>query len=257
MKQTDEPTPGPTGGKPTLTISPITGCEMNAEDKPTMVMQTFSNLRNVSFCEVILWCGEGGTYGTSGLNDPRDSCPEVLYKGLTTEGLARQYRVESASLNPPRGRRIWILDTLAIPTSTTVRDFNGLKAHYWGELPPGPDGKPMVLNPKLVQYNPVYFKRSSVITFEKGKPVFLLKDAEGTTWVYKNYTTAMDSTLTYEDLPKLNERLKELPAGWKFWTRILDQDLVLTPLGGKARIMWDELGGSWDALDPGTVNYVP
>ena len=40
----------------------IPGCEMNAQDKATMVMQTFSNMRDVSFCEVILWCGEGGTY---------------------------------------------------------------------------------------------------------------------------------------------------------------------------------------------------
>ena len=138
-----------------------------------------------------------------------------------------------------------------------MRDFNGLKAHYWGELPPGPDGKPLVLNPAMLEYRPLFFKRSSIITFEKGKPAFLLKDAEGITWVYKNYTTAMDPTLTYEDLPNLGARLKRLPAGWQLWTTTLDRDLVLTPLGGKARIMWDELGGSWDALDPGTVNYVP
>ena len=235
----------------------IPGCEMNAEDKATMVMMKFSNLRNVSFCEVILWCGEGGTYGTSGLNDPRDSCPEVLYKGLSNEALASRHKVKSASLNPPRGRRYWLLDRLEIPTSTTVRDFNGLKAHYWGQLEPGPGGEPLKLDPTKVKYMPVYFNRNSVITFEKDKPVFLLEDNKGITWVYKNYTTAMDLTLTYKDLPNLDKRLRQLPAGFTFRTRTLDKDLLIKAVDGKARIMWDELGGSWDALDPGVANYQP
>ncbi len=88
-------------------------------------------------------------------------------------------------------------------------------------------------------------------------PVFLLKDSEGTTPIYKNYTTAMDPTLTYEVLPKLDKRLKHLPAGFKFNTRTLDRDLVIKAVGRKGRIMWDELGGSWDALDPGVANYQP
>jgi hypothetical protein len=38
----------------------------------------------------------------------------------------------------------------------------------------------------------------------------------------------------------------------------LDQDLRLSvPANGKARIMWDELGDSWDALDPGVGSYQP
>jgi hypothetical protein len=138
-----------------------------------------------------------------------------------------------------------------------VRDFNGLKAHYWGQIEPGPDGEPMKLDPRKLQYMPVYFERNSVITFEMGKPVFLLEDNEDITWVYKNYTTAMDPTLTYPDLPMLDNRLKNLPAGWKFRTKTLDQNLVLKAVNGKARIMWDELGGSWDALDPGVANYQP
>ncbi len=245
---TPEPVPG---------SAAIPGCEMNAHDKANMEMMTFLNVRNVSFCEVIVWCGDGGTYGTTGLNDPSDSCPATLYKGLNEQTLAKQYQVKSVSLNPPRGRRIWLLDKIEIPTSTTVRDFNGLKAHYWGEVEATPTGEPLKLDPTKMQYIPVYFKRNSFITFEKGKPVFLLEDNEDITWVYKNYTTAMDPTLTYPDLPMLDKRLKNLPAGWKFRTKTLDQDLVLKAVSGKARIMWDELGGSWDALDPGVANYQP
>ena len=67
----------------------------------------------------------------------------------------------------------------------------------------------------------------------------------------------MDPTLTYADLPMLDKRLKNLPEGFKFRTKTLDQDLVLKAVNGKARIMWDELGGSWDALDPGVANHKP
>jgi hypothetical protein len=104
---------------------------------------------------------------------------------------------------------------------------------------------------------PVYFNRNSVITFEKDKPVFLLEDNKGITWVYKNYTTAMDLTLTYKDLPNLDKRRRQLPVGFTFRTRTLDKDLIIKAVDGKARIMWDELGGSWDALDPGVANYQP
>ena len=131
-----------------------------------------------------------------------------------------------------------------------MRDFNGLKAHYWGQPEPGPTGEPMKPDPTKIQYMPVYFNRNSVITFEKDQPVFLPEDNGGTTWVYKNYTKTVDPTLTYEDLPKLDKRLKSLPAGNKFRTKTLDRDLIIKAVDGKVRIMWDERGGSWDALDP-------
>jgi hypothetical protein len=97
--------------------------------------------------------------------------------------------------------------------------------------------------------------RNSVITSEKDKLVFPLKDNEGTTWIYKNYTTATDPAQTYEDLPNLDTRLKNLPSVLKFYTRPPDRDPVLKAVGGKARIIWDDRGGSWDALDPGVANY--
>jgi hypothetical protein len=67
----------------------------------------------------------------------------------------------------------------------------------------------------------------------------------------------MDPTLTYAALPKLGKRRKNLPAGFKFRTKTLDQDLAIKAVNRKARIMWDDLGGSWDAMDPGVANYQP
>ena len=76
--------PAPTA-KPTAvptTVVPINGCDMNAQDKASMAFMNNTNLRNVSFCEIIVWCGDGGTYNTMSLNAKGDSCPEALFLGL-------------------------------------------------------------------------------------------------------------------------------------------------------------------------------
>lgn len=235
------------------------GCEMMKLDKDAMVMTRSTNLRNVSWGEVILWCGNGATYNTHGLNDPKDSMPESLYKKLDKASLAKQYQVSAVSLNPDSGRRYWTCDELEINTAPTVHDFNGLKARYVGYLPPNRDGSPMDLSPATIpnfMYKPLEFKRSSIIVFKSGKPVFLLTDPNGISWVIKTFQTGVDPTLTYEGLATIDKRYKHLPQGWKFRTVVLDKDLVITAKGSQ-RIMWDEFGGSWDALDPDTVNFVP
>ena len=76
-------------------------------------------------------------------------------------------------------------------------------------------------------------------------------------WKEKKLYAFQTGTLTYGDLPKLDKRFRHLPAGFTFRTKTLDRDLIIKAVGGKARIMGDELGGSWDALDPGVANYQP
>lgn len=68
------------------------GCDMAEQDKQSAVVTKFTNLRNKSFCEVILWCGGGETFGSTGLNDPKDSSPKDLHAGLDIEAIAKQYR---------------------------------------------------------------------------------------------------------------------------------------------------------------------
>lgn len=234
------------------------GCDMIRQDKATMVTQHNTNLRNVSWAEVILWCGNGGTYNTMSLNDPKDSAPEALFRQLDKAELAATYQVAAASTNPDTGRKFWTCDEIHIDGSTTVRDFNGLKARYVGDVP-APGGKPVDLSaagiPKFM-YKVMQFNRVSTIIFAKGKPVFLLDDANGTTWVNKNYQTGVDPTLTYEGMATLDQRLKHLPAGWKFRTVVIDRDLVIKA-DGVQRIMWDELGNAYDALEPGAVSFIP
>jgi hypothetical protein len=237
----------------------LTGCEMIEQDKATMTMVKNKNLRNIAWCEIILWCGDGGTFNTMGLNDPKDSAPEHLFKKLDKEKLAEKYDVKAVSLNPDSGRKFWTLDEFHIDGSTTIRNFEGIDARYVGDVGAKPDGSPQDLSidgiPKIM-YQVAMFMRTSTLVYNAGKPVFLIEDTDGNVWINKNYQTGVDPTLTIEGMATLDKRLKHFPESWKFRTVILEKDLVLNANGAQ-RIMWDELGGAYDALEEGTYNYMP
>jgi hypothetical protein len=247
------------GASPVSAKTVSAGCDMIEEDGRTMVMQENINLRNVSWAEVILWCGNGGTFNTMSLNDPKDSAPEAFFKKLDKTAFAEKYQVTAVSTNPDEGRKFWTCDEFHIEGSTVVRDFNGLKARYVGTVQAKPDGSPQSLSaadiPKFM-YKTNQFNRVSTLVFKKDRPVFLLDDPAGTTWVIKAYSTNVDKTLTYDALTTLDTRLKHLPEGWKFRSVVIDQDLIIKADGAQ-RIMWDELGNAYDALEPGSVNFKP
>ncbi len=228
----------------------LTGCEMLTVDKANAKMTKLTGMRNLSFCELIVGCenGTGALYGSAKLNEPNDPCPDKLWLTLDPEQVKKEYNLTNVQKNPPYGRKFWTLDTLEITVSDNVRIFNGdLEMAWWADIEPATE---------IIAYNPMTVGRDSIITFEKGNQVNLLTDPNGVTWIHKNYVTTPEAPMTYEQLPTLKTLLK-YPTGWTFQTKVLDRDLVLTPLNKKARIMWDDRNQSWDALDSGKVNYVP
>ena len=68
--------------------------------------------------------------------------------------------------------------------------------------------------------------------------------------------------LTIGNLHKVGSKLKNLPKGWKFETRVLTEDLSLDTMrsDGWASILRDELGCTYQACGYGgdtSANYVP
>ena len=59
----------------------------------------------------------------------------------------------------------------------------------------------------------------------------------------KSASLIVDPSQTYESLKDLGSRLTP-PPGWKFRTVVLEQDLILTPDEGAAKITQDELGNT-------------
>ncbi|AKB37135.1 hypothetical protein MSSAC_2545 [Methanosarcina siciliae C2J] len=227
------------------------GCDLVMKDGEEAEIMHFDNLRGLRYCEVFLMCGDAGSgfYNTMGLNneeDPRDTCPDSIMANFSTEAVKELYNVPGVALNPPR---YFVLDAGNIPVAPTVRDFDGLKAQWMGTVQAGAAfGKE--------PYMPTKVDRKSEIFFEKGKPVFILDDPDGTPWVMKSYTDFVDKNLTYEDLNTLDTKLK-LPSGWSYRVKVLDEDLILRPFKGTARITQDDLQNVYDAIDEGTANYKP
>jgi hypothetical protein len=108
----------------------------------------------------------------------------------------------------------------------------------------------------MAPYAPLQSHRKSSMTFEKGKPVFILEDPEGTPWVMQAFGQLVDTTLTYDGLADLGSKLKP-PAGWKYRVTVLDQDLTISTPEGFNWIVQDELQNTYDACKENACNFQP
>jgi len=95
-------------------------------------------------------------------------------------------------------------------------------------------------------YKPTTVERKSRQGYAKGQTVFILDDPDGTPWVMQAYSNIVDRNLAYDDLKTLDKKLK-LPSGWKYRVKVLDQDLEIGAIDGVARIVQDDLEGTYNA----------
>jgi hypothetical protein len=220
---------------------------------------TYKDLRGVIYCEVWLFTGNPQTgiagiyYNTSDLNnsaDKKNTCPASMWDKVTVKSLETQYDVIAGYKNGPRG---WTMDKIKLPVGPVVA-FDGIKSRWMGEgkLPPGVTLKAAHMEP----YKPLQSHRKSTMNFEKGKPVFILEDAEGTPWVMQAFAQLIDPTLTYDKLKDLGSKLKP-PAGWKFRVAVLDKELTISTPKGYNWIVQDELQNTYDACKDGACNFKP
>jgi hypothetical protein len=219
---------------------------------------TFTGLRGVQYCEVWLISGtpetgiSGDYYNTSNLNnrgDQKDTCPCNLWDKVNAKKLKAEYKVTTVYKNGPRG---WTMDSITIPVGP-VQSFEGLKTRWWGKgvLPKGAKFKAGV-----EPYKPLKSHRKSTFIFQKGKPVFILEDPDGTPWVMQAFSKIIDPNLTYDSLKNLGAKLK-LPPGWKYRVAVLDKDLMISTPQGYNWIVQDNLQNTYDACKEGASNYKP
>ena len=223
-------------------------------------MMRFENLRGVQYCEFNLFYAdiENATlyaemWNSTGLNNSADkmnTCPTDVWAKVDADKLAQENNVLAAWKNGPRG---WTMDWIELPVGE-VTAFDGWEGR-WFAAPTLPKG----VNPNVKgssAYKPLIVDRKSVMTFNKGQPVFILDGPDGTPWVMQAWGKIVDPTLEYDGLAKLGDKLK--PAeGWKFRTVVLDQDLTIKAVEGKAHLVQDELQNSYDGCTPGACSFQP
>jgi hypothetical protein len=233
-------------------ISILSGCSKAVPDFATTAPMTeYDNLRAMEYCEVFLIGGnpitknlKAAVYNTSYLNNqanPLVTCPADLWAKIDPEALKKQYDMLGIFKNGPR---MWVNDWIQIPIAKDVTTFDGGLQTHWFMTVSLP--KDMEVGKKgSTAYKPTIGHRNSVMGFVAGKPVFLLDDSDGNTWVMQASAQIVDPNLTYDQLANLGGKLK-LPPGWKFRVTVLDRDLNIKAINGDAWIVQDDLENTYD-----------
>lgn len=204
----------------------------------TAQVKTATNQRGTRYGEVLVVFSEDGeltahVYGTQLLND----CPQELWDSLDAEAIAKEMGALFVKLNGPR---YWVLDALGSkgqPIEPVLREFNGLLTRRIAVLALGS-------SPAQVPYTLRKVDRRVTMFFAAGSTVYELIDRDGLSYVMQAYCTGVDPTLDESSLAGLGGRL-QLPAGWTFQTRVLDDELIVDTSQSLATVLQDELENTY------------
>jgi hypothetical protein len=197
-----------------------------------------SDMRGVRYGEVLAVFERDGrfeaeVYGTQMLND----CPQERWEALDAAVIAQDLGALLVKLNGPRH---WMLDGLGTKVAVVepvLREFNGLLTRRIATVDLGTD-------PAVRPYVERHVDRGAVFFFDAGAPVHELVNPDGLAYVMQAYCVGVDPTLTQATLGLLGDRL-ELPDGWTFRTRVLDEELVVDTTATIATVLQDELENTY------------
>ncbi len=216
------------------------------QDGAQAKMTRITGLNDYRYCEIFLIGGnpfdlEGSVYNTTELNigaDQRDSCPAEMWSKVDPKALKDQFHVLGVFKNGPRH---WMYDWIETPIGD-VQKLNGLQIRWinYVQLPPN------MFQQGSTFYKPTTVERKSHQGYAKGQTVFILDDPKGTPWLMQAYSLIVDPNLKYADLRTLGTKLK-LPPGWNYRFKVLDSDLEVHAINGKAWIVQDDMEGTYNA----------
>jgi hypothetical protein len=190
-------------------------------------------------------------FTSKGIPASKDTAPQAQVEGLDFERIKKEFNLVGASLNGPK---LWTPDWSEVEVGVE-RDFNGIKAPWVAQLNMG--DKPGNVA-ETTPYKPMTIARKSALGWKKGTTVLLLDDASGNTYVMKGFQLGLTPKYTYEQFVAAGQsQFKQLPRGWKFRVKKLEEELIETPAGGVATIMADEFFNVYDKTGPGMSNYKP
>lgn len=190
---------------------------------------------------------EALVYNTTG----RGPCPDEEFSAIDVAQVASEHGCDLVWKNP---RRFWMMDTLTIDLVGEPATFGGVQFNLLARMrmPAGFDpGK----DQSAFAYRKTQIHRTSVYDFVAGRPVNLLRDPDGVTWVMQTFTNHVAHDLTEAGLAGLGSRLT-LPDGWRFRTVTLAQDLTVTT-NGLANIVPDDLANMYQGLIDGVADVDP
>ncbi len=198
-------------------------------------------LFNMRYCEILLAQVDSGeiiaeVWGTQSVN----LCPNELWEVLDKDLIAEEYNVTIAIMNGPR---YFVIDLSggSLPESDKENRFYGeLEMKYLTTMQ-----RPLSQQQSLA-YSIVEVDRNNVWYYRAGRKVYELTDPDGNRYIMQSYSQIVDHDLQLSDLENLGERL-ELPMGWSFSARIIDEDFAAEN-AGIAKVIQDELQNTYQLI---------
>lgn len=224
-------------------LATANACSTNSSSQTPSTSSTVAtaDMRDLRYCEVLLVSLSGtepiaSVYNTYPLND----CPEDTWAALDPKALATQFGANVALLNGPRH---WMINRVEkVGGSTNEKaDFGGIEMYKQAKVPIGS------LTEQARPYSPYSVSRSVIFTYNAGTEIFELSSPDGSVFVMQSFSQQKDPSLTLASLPSLADKL-ELPAGWKFGSRMLAEDLNIVTVKNPAQVLQDNLGNSYSMI---------
>ena len=212
---------------------------MTSADQVTRILK---DLRGKRYGEIlVVKSGEEGltaeVYNSFSLND----CPQDLWDKLDLAAIAQEEGALAAVANGPR---YWLVDGIEKvgPEVREVHDFGGILMARAATLHLGTAG----FDPS--PYNERRVARTALFSFEAGSVIFELTDQNGSVYVMQSWCVSVDAGLSESDLQDLGTRL-DLPDGWTYASRKLDETLQVMTTTKEAVVLQDDLKNSYCLID--------
>ena len=200
---------------------------------------TRGSMHGVRYCEILLISRkDDGIHGEVFNTFPLNECPDDQWKAIDTAAVAK---AEGVLFAMPNGPRYWAMDsvTKSDATETYKKTFGEMDMNHYASVFIG-------TNPAAMQnpYTPRAVDRKAAFTFNAGTTVYMLRDAEGKTYVMQSWSQQTDPELAEDDLLTLGERL-QLPEGWTYDHKTLTQEFVVETRAEDAQVLSDDLRNSY------------
>ena len=201
----------------------------------TQYMDHGDDLRNVRYGEVIPVFRKGAKLYIEVYNTfEHNELPTDMWEDLNAVEMAKQYGAEQVLLNGPR---YWVINAAEGNTdnlNNKLANFGGIEMKLVASL----DKTLFSMNFGENFYIESFVKRETNWVYFAGNMVYELVSPEGDVYRMQAASQIVDADLTIDKLEYLGDRL-ELPEGWTYRARVLEEDSILDS-NGLATIVQDE-----------------
>ena len=181
---------------------------------------------NYQFCEVAPIVGTSPENAVANFYNPTgiDHCSPEQFAEIVKdkEKIMKETGAIDVFLNPSRH---WTWDELTVSLVGDERKFGPVKFLWMAAVP----AAAMKAAVGQGHYHPGQITREDKYLYKKGSRVYLIDIGDGKVLVMQSWTNFANKGETADSIKDLGSQYKELPAGWKFRTKVLDRDLTISP----------------------------